>query len=276
MGEETKLADLLTEQVDRSSADFDQLSSRKAIDRLLAHQADAITAVSRSACRLTEAADAVAERLRQGEGRLIYGGAGTSIRLGVQDGVELTPTFGWPFSRLAFCIAGDREALLQAQEGAEDDQAAGRAAVSALAATADDIVIAITASGRTPYTLGVADAARAAGAMTLGIANVPNAPLFDLVDFPILLETGPEVLSGSTRLAAGTAQKVALNVWSTVVMTRLGRVRGNQMSCVQATNEKLRARQIRILCEFRGCTEDEARRRLEDCNWTLPSALDAP
>lgn len=276
MGEETKLADLLTEQVDRSSADFDQLSSRKAIDRLLAHQADAITAVSRSASRLTEAADAVAERLRQGEGRLIYGGAGTSIRLGVQDGVELTPTFGWPFSRLAFCIAGDREALLQAQEGAEDDQAAGRAAVSALAATADDIVIAITASGRTPYTLGVADAARAAGAMTLGIANVPNAPLFDLVDFPILLETGPEVLSGSTRLAAGTAQKVALNVWSTVVMTRLGRVRGNQMSCVQATNEKLRARQIRILCEFRGCTEDEARRRLEDCNWALPSALDAP
>lgn len=276
MGEETKLADLLTEQVDRSSADFDQLSSRKAIDRLLAHQADAITAVSRSASRLTEAADAVAERLRQGAGRLIYGGAGTSIRLGVQDGVELTPTFGWPFSRLAFCIAGDREALLQAQEGAEDDRAAGRAAVSALAATADDIVIAITASGRTPYTLGVADAARAAGAMTLGIANVPNAPLFDLVDFPILLETGPEVLSGSTRLAAGTAQKVALNVWSTVVMTRLGRVRGNQMSCVQATNEKLRARQIRILCEFRGCTEDEARRRLEDCNWTLPSALDAP
>ncbi|MFZ9129952.1 MAG: N-acetylmuramic acid 6-phosphate etherase, partial [Pseudomonadales bacterium] len=174
MGEETKLADLLTEQVDRSSADFDQLSSRKAIDRLLAHQADAITAVSRSASRLTEAADAVAERLRQGEGRLVYGGAGTSIRLGVQDGVELTPTFGWPFSRLAFCIAGDREALLQAQEGAEDDQAAGRAAISALAATADDIVIAITASGRTPYTLGVADAARAAGAMTLGIANVPN------------------------------------------------------------------------------------------------------
>lgn len=276
MGEETRLADLLTEQVDRSVADFDQLSSQVAVSRLLAHQAKAITAVTQQGAVLAGAADAAAERLRQGSGRLIYGGAGTSIRLGVQDGVELTPTFGWPFSRLAFCIAGNREALLRAQEGAEDDRVAGRGAMTALAVTPDDVVIAISASGRTPYTLGVAEVAQASGAMTIGIANVPNAPLFDVVDCSVLLETGPEVLSGSTRLAAGTAQKVALNVWSTVLMTRLGRVRGNQMSCVQATNEKLRARQIRMLCEFRGCAEDEAQRRLIACDWDLPAALDAP
>lgn len=273
MGKETELGDLLTEQVDRAGADFDRLSSIDAMDRLVAHQAEAVAVVARIGTVLAHASDAAAERLRAGSGRIIYGGAGTSIRLGVQDGVELTPTFGWPFERLGFCIAGGFDALLRAQEGAEDDYAAGQAAVAELAVTRDDVVLAIAASGRTPYTLGVAEAARARGAMTLGFANVPGAPLFSMVDFAILLQTGPEVLSGSTRLAAGTAQKIALNMWSTVAMTRLGRVWGNQMICVQATNAKLRARQLRILMDFSGCSKEQAQMRLENSEWDLSKAL---
>lgn len=274
MGKETGLGDLPTEQVDRSGADFDQLSSIDAMDRLVAHQAEAVAVVARLKSTLAYASDAAAERLRTGTGRIIYGGAGTSIRLGVQDGVELTPTFGWPFARLGFCIAGGLDALLQAQEGAEDDRAAGEAAVAALAVTPDDVVLALAASGRTPYTLGVAEAARARGAMTLGFANVPDAPLLSMVDIALVLPTGPEVLSGSTRLAAGTAQKIALNLWSTVVMTRLGRVRGNRMIYVQATNAKLRARQRRILMDLSGCSEAQAQIRLEHAGWDLPKALD--
>lgn len=275
MGEEADLGQLLTEQVDPAGGDFDQLSSTDALARLLAHQALAVAAVERSQIALARAADAAAERLKTGSGRLIYGGAGTSIRLGVQDGVELTPTFGWPPERLAFCVAGGEAALMQAKEGAEDDHLAGQRAIEDLGVGPQDVVIAVAASGRTPFTCGLAEAALERGALTIGLANVPEAPLLACVFHPILLETGPEVLAGSTRLAAGTAQKIALNLWSTVVMTRLGRVRGNQMVYVQATNAKLRDRQIRILMQSLGCSAEESRARLIASEWNLPAAIAA-
>ncbi len=192
------------------------------------------------------------------EGRLVYAGAGASGRLAVQDGVELHPTFGWPRARLCYLIAGGERALVASIEGAEDDAAAAVAAVDALALAASDVVVAVAASGRTTFTCAVQRRARAAGALTIGVANNANTPLLDEAEIPVLLATGAEFLAGSTRMTAGTAQKIALNLFSTQTMMTLGRVYEGFMVDVVPTNAKLVARAKGIVQALAGCTAAEA------------------
>ena len=236
-----------TEDVPRAEIWLDALDDSAALRAMLASQGAAAVAVESALEAIGASVKAVAARLAgSAEGRLIYAGAGTSARIGVQDGVELPPTFGWDAARLGYLIAGGAGALMQAVEGAEDNADAAARDVAALGVHADDVVIGIAASGRTPYTIAVLTAARGAGALTIGMANNRATPLLDAAEVAILLETGGEVLAGSTRLKAATAQKIAVNMLSTLVMTRLGRVRNGLMVAMRPSNAKLKARKSRI------------------------------
>jgi N-acetylmuramic acid 6-phosphate etherase len=187
---------------------------------------------------------------------MVYAGAGTSGRIGVQDGAELPPTFDWPPDRLVLLIAGGEAALTQAIENAEDDAAAAVAAIERHAVGADDVAIGLAASGATPFTVAALREARRRGALTIGLANTPGAPLLAAAEHPIAVETGAEAIAGSTRMQAGTAQKVVLNLFSTLVMIRLGRVYQGLMVDMRATNAKLRHRAVRMLRHLSG--RDEA------------------
>lgn len=239
----------------------------------LAESQLAAAAIARAAApAIAFAADAAAERLRDPGGRLIYVGAGTSGRLAVLDGVELIPTFGWPRERLAWLLAGGEAALTGPVENAEDDRAGGAAAVEALDPGAADVLIAVAASGRTPWALGATRAAARAWSMTIGLGNNAEAPLLDLAAYPILLDTGAEVVAGSTRMAAGTAQKIALNMLSTAIMVRLGRVWGNLMSDLSAQNEKLARRRIDITARIAGCDQAAAEAALAQTGHVIREA----
>jgi N-acetylmuramic acid 6-phosphate etherase len=205
--------------------------------------------------------DAAALRMRAG-GRLLYVGAGTSGRLGVLDSVELQPTFSWPRERALALLAGGQGAMFQAVEGAEDDHAQGAADLWASLPTAQDVVLLLAASGGTPYALGACEAARAAGALTVGIANNPGAPLLAAAEIAVLLDTGPEVISGSTRLKAGTAQKIALNTFSSSLMVRLHKTYGPLMVDLRATNAKLVRRALALTVRATGASESDARAAL--------------
>jgi N-acetylmuramic acid 6-phosphate etherase len=237
-----------TEEFAEAFRDLETRSNADIADAILAAQAAGIAAVRAAAGAIGNAADAAADRLRgDARGRLVYAGAGTSARLGVQDGVELVPTFGWPTERLAYLIAGGPGALTRTAEGAEDD--AGQAVRDAgqLALGPGDVCIALSASGVTPYAVAACRAARETGALTVGIANNPGTPLLEVAEHPVLLESGPEPIGGSTRMTAGTAQKAALNLFSTLTMIRLGRVYGGMMVDVIASSDKLRERAVRIV-----------------------------
>jgi N-acetylmuramic acid 6-phosphate etherase len=237
--------------------DADTWPAAQSLAAMLDHQMAAFGAVGNALPALAQAAEAAADRLRR-EGRLVYAGAGASGRLAVQDGVELHPTFGWPRARLCYLIAGGERALVASIEGAEDDAAAAAAAVDALALAASDVVVAVAASGRTTFTCTVQRRARAAGALTIGVANNANTPLLDEAEIPVLLATGAEFLAGSTRMTAGTAQKIALNLFSTQTMMTLGRVYEGFMVDVVPTNAKLVARAKGIVQALAGCTAAEA------------------
>ncbi|MBX3565301.1 MAG: N-acetylmuramic acid 6-phosphate etherase [Sphingomonas sp.] len=232
---------MTTETIDPRYVDIDMWPTEAAVEAILASQIEAVEALKSQAGALAAATDAAAERLRGG-GRIAYAGAGTSGRIGVQDGVELTPTFGWPEARLVFLMAGGAAALMKTQEGAEDDRDAARADVEAAEIGAGDVLIGIAASGRTPYVLAAIEAARDAGALTIGVSNNAGAPLLALADHGILADTGSEVIAGSTRMKAGTAQKVALNTLSTAIMLRLGLVHRGLMVNMQVSNAKLLSR----------------------------------
>ena len=263
-----------TEVVDPSGRIFDRLPVSEQLDRLLASQAQAIEAVRHIALSIGEAVDTSADRLRGSDGRLMYAGAGCSIRIGVQDGVELVPTFGWPFARLAYLIAGGPRALSVSVEGAEDDAIDAERQVSEQLVSQSDVVIGITASGNTPFTCRVIEEAKARGALTIGVTSNPQARLAKIADHGLVTETGAEVLAGSTRLGAGTAQKALLNAFSTTLMTQLGRVLGNEMLCVQATNAKLKDRQARILAgQIDRLSTAEAYQLLSDLDWNLQAGL---
>lgn len=212
-------------------------------------QFTAIAAVQAAGPSLVRAVMAAADRLGRG-GRLIYLGAGTSGRLVSLDAAELAPTFGWPPERALALIAGGPGALVTAIEGAEDD---GRAAESALAACAcgpDDVVIGVAASGRTPFTVAGLHAARALGALTIGIANSPDTPLIATAEIRLALDTGPELVAGSTRMKAGTAQKVALTTFSTALMVQLGFVYKGRMVEMRPTNAKLHRRAVAMVADL--------------------------
>jgi N-acetylmuramic acid 6-phosphate etherase len=243
--------DLNTEDSLPGVADAELWPTEQALAAMLQGQTSAIDAVRDALPELSIAVAAAAERLRR-QGRLVYAGAGASARLAVQDGVELYPTFGWPHERLATVIAGGTAALTRSIEGAEDDVAAGQAAAAALQLGANDVVISVAASGTTKFTLAVQATARQAGALTIGLANNPGSPLLAGAEIPVPLPTGAEFLAGSTRMAAGTAQKIALNLFSTRLMTELGRVYRGKMVGVVPTNAKLIIRAHRIVAELTG------------------------
>jgi N-acetylmuramic acid 6-phosphate etherase len=238
-----------TEAADPRFADIHGWPADRAAEAVLAAQRAAVATLDASA--IAAAAEAAAARLRGG-GRIAYAGAGTSGRLAVQDGVELTPTYDWPEERLTFLLAGGAAAMMRGVEGAEDDAGAARTGVAAAGLGAGDVLVAVAASGRTPYTLAAVEAARDAGALTIAIANNAHAPLLAAADHAILADTGAEVIAGSTRMAAGTAQKAALTTWSTTVMLRLGRVHRGRMVDLRVTNAKLRVRAEAMVAELAG------------------------
>jgi N-acetylmuramic acid 6-phosphate etherase len=252
--------------------DADSWPAARSLAAMLEHQMAAFVAVKDALPALARAAEAAAARLER-SGRLVYAGAGASGRLAVQDGVELHPTFGWPRERLAYLIAGGEAALVRSIEGAEDDAAGAVAAVEALALTATDVVVAVAASGRTTFTCAVQRHARAAGALTIGVANNANTPLLDEAEIPVLLATGAEFLAGSTRMTAGTAQKIALNLFSTQTMMTLGRVYQGFMVDVVPTNAKLVARAKGIVQALAGCTAAEAATFWEHAGGNLKLAV---
>ncbi|MBA2920214.1 N-acetylmuramic acid 6-phosphate etherase [Sphingomonas sp. MAH-20] len=236
-----------TEWISPRYADLDLWPTHEAVAAMLEGQLAAAAAAHAQSRAIADAADAAAHRLRQ-DGRLIYAGAGTSGRLAVLDGVELGPTFDW--DRTVYALAGGMGALLDSVEGAEDDAAAGEAAIREASPTPADVMIGVAASGRTPFTLGALRAAAAAGALTIGLASNAGTPLLALADHAILLETGPEVVAGSTRMKAGTAQKIALNILSTAIMLRLDRIHAGLMVDMRVSNAKLRVRAATIVSKI--------------------------
>ena len=233
--------------------DADRWPAEEALAAMLDNQQGAFVAVRNALPALARAVKAAAARLGD-TGRLVYAGAGASGRLAVQDGVELHPTFGWPHDRLIYLIAGGEAALVRSVEGAEDDAAAGRTAAQALALGPADVAIAVAASGTTAFTRAVQAAARESGALTVAFANNPEAPLLAEAEIPVLLHTGPEFLAGSTRMTAGTAQKIALNLLSTGLMLELGRIYQGLMVNMVPANAKLVRRSQRIIQAITGCS----------------------
>ena len=252
-------------QLDRLSA-LDLVRLMNAADRTVAD------AVGRVVPAIAQAVDAIATRLRAG-GRLFYVGAGSSGRLGILDAAECPPTFGVSPDLVQGVIAGGPAALLGAVEGAEDRRDDGARDLAHAGVTARDVVVALAASGRTPYVVGAIVAARAAGALTVGVTAVPGSEVAKSVEIGIVPETGPEILTGSTRLKAGTAAKLVLNMLSTGAMVQLGRTYGNRMVDVVATNAKLRARALAIVREVAGCSVEDATQALDAAGQSAKAAI---
>src|SRR2546429_9308751 len=246
-----------TERASPRYSDIDVWAAFGTAEALIEGQSTAWAGVRAARFAVLEAALAAAERLR-GPGRLVYVGAGTSGRLAVQDGAELVPTFSWPQERLLLLIAGGRNALLRSVEGAEDavDQAHRLAQQHEIGA--DDVVIAVAASGTTPFTVSCLNEARRRGALTIGVANNRDTPILKESDHAIWLDTGAEPIAGSTRMKAGTAQRITLNVFSMLAMNLLGRVYDGLMVDLQAVNQKLVRRSEAILTRLTGRSGDEA------------------
>lgn len=263
---------MLTERFSPRYLDLDAWPTSEMLAAMYEGQLYAAAAVREALGAITEAVDAAVSALRRG-GRIVYVGAGTSGRIGVQDGAELTPTYGWPAERVIFIMAGGLRALVESVEGAEDDEAAGSQAIVDAEIGPNDVVIGLAASGTTPYTVAAIRAASEAGAVTIAIANNPRAPLLEVARHKILVETGPEVIAGSTRMKAGTAQKIVLNLFSTALMVRLGRVYRGLMVHMRAINIKLKRRAERIVQEVVGCTNDEAAYYVEQAAGDVKTAV---
>ncbi len=261
-----------TERPSPRYADIDLWEPPDILDAMIEGQLAAVAAVRAARPALLQAALAMEARLRAG-GRLVYTGAGTSGRLAVQDGAELMPTFSWPPERLLLLIAGGEEAMTRAVEGAEDQTAQAAALVQRHGIAANDVLIAVAASGTTPFTLACLREAKQAGALTIGIANNAGTPLLAEAECPVCLETGPEPIAGSTRMNAGTAQRIALNLLSSLVMIRLGRVYAGLMVEVQASNVKLGRRQEKMVMRLTGKSEGEARDALERAGGSVKLAV---
>ena len=262
----------LTEQENPRTARLSELPTGDILRLMNEEDARVAEAVALVLPDVARAVEAIVARLGEG-GRLFYVGTGTSGRLGVLDAAECPPTFGVAPDLVQGIIAGGYEALHRATEASEDDREAGARDLVGRGAGAADAVVGIAASGRTPYTIGAVERAREMGAFTACVTCAPASPLTRVVDVGIVPVVGAEVLAGSTRLKAGTAQKLVLNMISTATLIRLGYVRGNRMTNVLPRNEKLRARAARIFAAETGAGEDEARAALEAACYDLPTAL---
>jgi len=263
---------LATEAVNPHSANLDALSPLELVRLMNAEDARTVAAVAAASESIARAIELATTALRSG-GRIIYVGAGTSGRLGVLDAAECPPTFNSDPKQVVGVIAGGEAALVRAIEGAEDDRAEGGRELARRSVTADDVVIGIATSGRTPYVVGALEYARSIGAKTVAIACTENAEVAAVAELAILLLVGPEILSGSTRLKSGTATKMALNMISTGAMVGIGKTYGNLMVDLRATNEKLRARTVRIVSRVTGLSPEEATAALQRCSGELKTTI---
>lgn len=263
---------MLTETPNPRSTNIDQLPTSEILKVMNDEDATIALAIQRVLPAITRAVDTITSQLRQG-GRLFYVGAGTSGRLGVLDAVECVPTFSSDPEMVQGIIAGGHAALTEAAEGAEDDYAAGQKAIFERGVNERDVVVGIAASGRTPYVIGALEAANAAGAATVAITCNEPAPMLDAAQISIPAVVGPEIIAGSTRLKAGTAQKMILNMLSTASMIRLGKVYGNLMVDVKVTNQKLAARARGIVQRVAGISAEEAEHLLAQTHNQVKPAI---
>lgn len=263
---------MATEEVDPRFADLDAWSLAAAMEAMWEGQLAAVAAVGHALPSITAATEAAKAALGD-HGRLVYVGAGTSGRVAVQDGAELTPTFAWPKERVRFIVAGGDSAFVTSIEGAEDDIDDAVAQINAARLTAHDVVIAVAASGTTPFTVAALQQAGSCSAVTIGVANNPGTALLASAKFPILVETGRELIAGSTRMKAGTAQKVVLNLVSSGIMLRLGRVYRGMMVNMQPTNAKLKRRAEAMVAQIAHCDASHAARSLEQAEGDVKTAV---
>jgi N-acetylmuramic acid 6-phosphate etherase len=261
-----------TESVNARFVDIDLWPTEDAVEAMLEGQMSAIASIKSQVPQIARASETAAARLMQG-GRLIYVGAGTSGRIAVQDGVELGPTYGWPTDRLGFVIAGGLSALAQSAEGAEDDTEDARRQLAALNLTPTDVVIGVAASGRTPFTVAAVKMARALGAMTIAVANNAGSALLNAAEHTLLAETGSELIAGSTRMKAGTAQKAILNLLSTTTMIRCGRVYRGLMVNMIISNDKLKQRAHAMIVMLTGCVDRTAQEALVAAHGDIKKAV---
>ena len=262
---------LQTEETRNDLSGFDTWDDARILDTLVTGQERAIAAVRDVTTKISEAATAIAPRIKAG-GKVIYAGAGTSARIAVQDGSELPATFGMPEAQLAYLIAGGRDAMFDTLADAEDNADDGT--MAAAICGPDDILIAVAASGATPYTVAAARRARASGCFVVAIVSNPDSPLGRLANVEIILNSGPEVIAGSTRMGAGTAQKATLNLLSTLTFIKLGAVYDGMMVNVQTGNSKLKHRATAIVSRITGCNEAQASAALDAARGEVkPAAL---
>jgi N-acetylmuramic acid 6-phosphate etherase len=266
------LDDLTTEGVNPASVHLDQMNAREIVE-LINHEDHGIAqAVATQLAPIAKAAEAIADHLRCG-GRLVYVGAGTSGRLGVLDAAECPPTFNSDPRQVIGLIAGGPSALVKAVEGAEDQPRFGKQDLEQIGFSAQDIVVGIATSGRTPYVLGALEYAKELGALRIGLTCNPSSDLDNACDILINPVVGPEVLSGSTRMKAGTATKLVLNMLTTTAMVLLGKSYGNLMVDLRASNSKLLQRTVRIVKQITGLSREEAERLLARCDGKLKTAV---
>lgn len=261
-----------TETASPRFSSLEDWTSAEMVEGIIEGQFAAIAAVHGARAVLADAIERAAERLARG-GRLIYLGAGTSGRIATQDAAELPPTFNWPYARALSIMAGGDGAFTQAVEGAEDDEALAIAALDAAGVSADDVVIGLAASGRTPFTIAGLRHGREKGALTIGISNNREGGIGAVSEIAVLIETGAELLAGSTRMKAGTAQKAALNCLSTGVMVKLGFVYRGLMVEMRPTNAKLRERAVAMVQTLAETDAATARAALEDADWVIKLAV---
>ena len=265
--------DLLTEAILESTRELDRMSTREVLEAIHGQDRHALDAVGRVLPGVEQAAEILTLVLKGG-GRWFNVGAGTSGRMGVLDASEVPPTFGYPTDRVQGIMAGGEEALVRAVEGAEDDAEAARRVLRERDLVPGDAVVALSASGRTPFALGALDEARAIGARRIAIACDPGSPLCAAAEVAIAPEVGPEVIAGSTRMKGGLAQKMVLHLLSTTVMVKLGRVEGNQMTNLMPASRKLERRAVRIVAGLAQISEEEAAALVEECHGSAQDALE--
>ncbi len=261
-----------TEKISPRYLDLDSWSAAEMIAAMYEGQLAAAASIHGALGAIAAAVEDAVPALQRG-GRLVYVGAGTSGRIGVQDGSELTPTYDWPPDRLVFAMAGGLDALVHSSEGAEDDETAGAQAMSDAKIEPNDVAIGIAASGTTPFTIGALRACSARGALTIAVGSNPGTPLFEVARHRIVVDTGSEVIAGSTRMNAGTAQKIVLNLFSTAVMVRMGRVYQGLMVDMRARNAKLRRRAVAMVSEIVRCSEADAARYVQAADGEVKTAV---
>ena len=263
---------MATEEIDPRFADLDAWSLASAMEAMWEGQLAAVAAIGQALPSITAATEAAKAALGD-RGRIVYVGAGTSGRVAVQDGAELMPTFAWPSERVHFIVAGGDSAFVTSIEGAEDDVDDAIRQVNAARLTPHDVVIAVAASGTTPFTVAALQQAGSCGAVTIGVANNPGTALLESARFPVLVETGREQIAGSTRMKAGTAQKVVLNLISSGMMLRFGRVYRGMMVNMQPTNAKLKRRAEAMVAQIAHCDPSLAAHSLEQAEGDIKTAV---